>query len=150
MATSLQNRFHLSALSPLNYFLILTGVSLQQSNSKPKRYLFFLWSYFWWALGIQSNAFIFIKRYQLQIIFSYQELSVDGLIRRLVNVLFRLNGFIFDTFIHSYLIITIKPTVALFLEALEPIDCDLKNPTLSSRVKRSSLMGLLYMVFSVR
>lgn len=150
MATSLKNKFYLSALSPLSFFLILTGVFLQQSDSKRKRYLFILWSFFWLTLGIQSNAFIFIKRSQLQAIFSFQEISVDGLIRRLVNVLFRLNGCIFDTFIHYYLIVTIRPTVMLFLEALESIDCDLKSPTLSPRVKRLSLIGLLYIVVSVR
>ncbi len=149
-AASLKDRFLLSALSPLNFFLNLTGVFLQQPDSKRKQGLFIFWSYFCLAMSIQSNVFIFIKRSQLQNIFSYQELSTDKLTRHLVNELFRFNACILHTFIHFYLIISIRPTVTLFLETFEFIDSDLKTPALPPCVKRSSLTGLLYMVFTVR
>ncbi len=148
-AASLKDRFHLSALSPLSFFLNLTGVFLQQPDSKKKQGLFIFWSFFCLALSIQSNLFIFIKKSQLRAIFTFQE-STDGLVCHLLNELFRFNSCIFHIFLHSYLIITIRPTIKLFLEALEPTDRDLKTPNLPPRVKRSSLIGLLYMMFSVR
>ena len=152
MALSLNDKFYLSALCPLSFYLNLTGVFVHQSYLKCRLGWFLVfWSYFCLILCTQSNIYFFIRRSSLDnLLFTTNvERNVDGLVRQLINALFRFNVLIFDTVIHFGLIITIRPTVKLFLNALEQIDRGLRYPKFSSRVKNSSLIGLVYMLFTV-
>ncbi len=152
MAFTLKDRFLLSALSPLNFLLKLTGVFLipfQPDSSKWKRLSFCFWSFFCLVLSFQSNFYMFIKRTQLANILNNQEIGVDKLISVLTNILIRLTTTTIDTVIHANLIFTILPTMKSFLETLEPIDSYFNYPPFSGPVKRFSAIGLIYMLFTV-
>ncbi|KAI9557573.1 hypothetical protein GHT06_017401 [Daphnia sinensis] len=151
MAASMKDRFFLSALWPLNNFLIATGVLLNQSNSQRKRRLSRFWSFFVLGLTIQSNIYIWITGIRsFNILFSDQQISIDQLIRDVLMIdAIRLSYLVFDAVIHISLVFSMWPSVNLYLETLESVDFNLGRPKLS-HLKRYSFVGLAYMLLEVR
>ena len=146
---SLTDRFIFSAFYPFNVFLKLTGVFLIQPKSKWKCRLFRLWSYFWLALCIQANIYIFIRRTRSALDL-YQENNVDKQIGEFITFLFYFTSTVIDTGIHANFISSISPTFKLFLESLDPIDCNLRRPSISPYLNRVSLTGIVYLLSTVR
>ena len=148
---SLKDRFIFSVLSPLNIFLKITGVFVIKPESKWKRRLFRFWSYFWLALCVQANIYILIRRTSniVNLLF-YQKINVDRQIRELLIILFLVTAIVIDTVNHVNLITTISSTTELFLDSLEAIDRDLRRPRLSSYLNRFSLIGVVYLLSTVR
>ena len=148
---SLKNRFLLSVLYPLNFFLKLTGVFVVRPIAKWKRNLISFWSYFWLALCIQANIYIFKKRTSNILNFLlFHPINSDKQIFEFINILFLLNGMVIDTVTHANLISTISSTIELFLDSLHSVDRDLRRPNFSSCLNRSSFIGVPYLLATVR
>ncbi len=151
MAGTLKDRFLLSALSPLNILLKITGVFVNQNfEAQWRQHLYRFWTFFLFILAIQSNIYIFVRRTLIiQLLSTIWEINVDRLIQVLLNSLIRLNGLVFDTTIHLILVFKLWPSVILYLETLETVDLDFGRPNLSP-IKRYSLFSLIYVLLTVR
>jgi hypothetical protein len=151
MAGTLKDRFLLSALSPLNILLKITGVFVNQnSEAQWRQRLYRFWTFFLLILAIQSNIYIFVRRTLIiELLSTIWEINVDRLIQVLLNALIRLNGLVFDTTIHLIFMFKLWPSVILYLETLETVDLNFGRPNLWP-IKRYSLFGLIYVLFTVR
>ncbi|EFX89767.1 hypothetical protein DAPPUDRAFT_310195 [Daphnia pulex] len=150
MAGTLRDRFLLSALSPLNILLQITGVFVNQnSEAQWRQRLYRFWTFFLLILAVQSNIYIFVRRTLIiQLLPTIRQINVDRLIQVLLNSLIRLNGLVFDTMIHLILVFQLWPSVILYLETLETVDLDFGRPNLSP-IKRFSLFSLIYVLLTV-
>ena len=148
---SLKDRFLFSALYPLNVFLKVTGVFILKHGAKWKPRLFRFWSYLWLILCVQANIYIFIRRTSnVANLLLCQQINVDRQIRELLNILFLLTAIVIDTVNHVHLITTISSTTELILNSLETTDRDLKRPRFSSHLNRFPLIGVVYLLGTVR
>ncbi|EFX89765.1 hypothetical protein DAPPUDRAFT_346895 [Daphnia pulex] len=150
MAGTLRDRFLLSALSPLNILLQITGVFVNQNSETRWRQRFYrFWTFFLLILAVQSNIYIFVRRsFMMEQIFTYQQINVDRFIHFLVNALIRLSWAVSETIVHLILVFKMWPSVILYLETLETVDFNFGRPNLSP-TKRYSLFGLIYVLLTV-
>lgn len=149
MSFFLQDRF-INSLQLFQKFLMITGVRLTPFDSLScwKKLIYRLWSVFFLIFCVQSNSFIVIKRSCLLNRFISCPQWFDNFIGDLTNVLIRTSQLVSDTIIHITIILTLQPTITTFLKNLEFIDGLLKRPRLT-RLKRLSLVGLIYLVVTV-
>ena len=148
---SLKDRFLFSALYPLNVFLKVTGVFVIKHGAKWKRRLFCFWSYLWLVLCVQANIYTLIRRTSNVVnLLLYQQINFDRQIREFLNILFFLTAIIIDTVNHVNLITTLSSTTELLLNSLEAIDRDLRRPRFSSYLNRFPLIGVVYLLGTVR
>jgi hypothetical protein len=150
MAGTLKDRFLLSALAPLSILFKVTGVFVNQnSNAEWKHRLCRFWTFFVLVLAIQSNFYIYVRRTLIiDFFFGSQEINVDRFIQVLVSELIRLSSLFSDIVVHLSLVFKIWPSVTLFLQTLETVDLDFGRPNLSP-IKRYSIYGLIYLLFTV-
>ena len=151
MAETLKDRFLFSALAPLSTLFKVTGVFVNQnSDAQWSRRLYRFWTFSVLILAIQSNFYIFVRRTLIiDFLFGSQQINVDRFIQVLVSELIRLSSLVSDIIVHLSLVFKIWPSVTLFLETLESVDLDFERPNLSP-IKRYSMYGLIYVLFTVR
>jgi hypothetical protein len=151
MAETLKDRFLFSALAPLSTLFKVTGVFVNQNSDSPwSRRLYRFWTFSVLILAIQSNFYIFVRRTLIiDFLFGSQQINVDRFIQVLVSELIRLSSLVSDIIVHLSLVFKIWPSVTLFLETLESVDLDFERPNLSP-IKRYSMYGLIYVLFTVR
>ena len=148
---SLTERFLFSAFHPLNVILKLTGVFVMRPERKWKRRLFRFWSYLWLALCVQANIYIFIRRtITIMDRLLYQQINFDNQIREFLNIFKLLTTLVINTVNHANLISTISSTTELLLNSLEAIDRDLRRPRFSAYLNRFPLIGVVYLLATVR
>lgn len=143
MTVSLKDRFLNCALSPLNFFLKLTGVYLNLSDLTWRNLLVRFWGIFLLIICTQSNIYITVKRTTLFTDFFSLLPHVKDFDHELTNALFRLTALVSDTLVHVALVFNIWPRIEYFLDFLETVDYELKRPNLC-HVNRISQIGLLY------
>ena len=150
MAETLKHRFLLTVFSPLSILLKAVGVFVNPySDSQWRRHLYRVWTFFLLILSIQANVYIFVKRTLVtEFFFTNQKISVNRFIWALINELIQFSSLVSDSIIHFILVFKIWPSVNLFLEILDSVDLDFKRPNLSL-IKRYSLFGLIYLLFTV-
>jgi hypothetical protein len=149
MAGTLRDRFLLSALSPLNILLKITGVFVnQKSEAQWRQRLYRFWTFFLFILAVQSNIYIFVRRSCMMEQIFTQQINVDRFIHSLVNALIRLSWIVSETIVHLNLMFKMWPSAVLYLETLESVDLDFGRPDLSP-IKRYSIYGLIYVLFTV-
>ena len=103
------------------------------------------------ALCVQANIYTLIRRTSNVVnLLLYQQINFDRQIREFLNILFFLTAIIIDTVNHVHLITTISSTTELILNSLETTDRDLKRPRFSSHLNRFPLIGVVYLLGTVR
>lgn len=146
MEQTLGDRFFHSALSPLSFFLLATGVLQNRPHQKWKFYLFRIWSVVLIVICLHSNIYVGIKR--IPMLNDFSSFINDADVNDLTGTLIRFTSLVCDSVIHATLVFTMWPTTALFLKALELVDTELNRPRFA-RVKRLSSVGVFYMLITV-
>ena len=144
----LQQRFS-HCTQPLFSIMAMTGVYLEPIGPRTtwKTLSKRLWSILWLIFCVQGSIFIVFKHFcPIKSFFTCG--AHGGFSGELAIVLLRLSELVCDTVVHVTLIFTIESTITSFLKILEPVDNDLKRPSLWS-VKRLTVIGLIYLMTTV-
>lgn len=148
-------RFLREAARPLQLFLLVIGVPLVGTSSTTttitKKILFWLWSAFWFILMTQSGIYMVNRRVVVvafQAMSRIDQLTGSELTENFISALFWSTSFLTETSTHLILVLTIRSTLTRFCLALEPIDRQLGQPTLTC-VRKGSLAALVFIFYTV-
>jgi len=158
---NISDRFLREAARPLHFFVLAIGVPFMvtspvittaMSNDKwilTRQILFWLWSSFWLILNFQSGMYMFIHRVIMgafKALLRMDQLTGSELTENFTLALFWSTSLLAETSTHFMLVLTIRSICTRFCLALEQIDQQLGQPTLTG-VRNRSLAALAF-IFS--
>ena len=140
----LADRF-LQSTKPFGVPLELAGIDWDplRRSSRWKRWLMYAWSLCWLIFNAESCLYMFSTNGVTHLTYLFSPGKNTSQIFSFSALISHTNPVIFGIAPHLILLCTLRQTAKLLCELLDPVDCQLKRPDLSS-LRRYSVSGILW------